>query len=82
MAWSYADFEGQSSDQAKLDRLILHLAEVRNKYGGKQSVAGGGMSLAVDTNYMLRLETRRAELEDRVRRFTNRSPLSLAHTKR
>lgn len=82
MAWSYADFEGQTTDQAKLDRLILHLAEVRNKYGGKQSVSGGGMALSVDTQYLANLEARRVELEDRVRRFTNRSPLSLAHTKR
>jgi hypothetical protein len=82
MAWSYADFEGQTTDQAKLDRLVLHLAEVRQKYGGKQSVSGGGMSLSVDTGYLSGLEARRMELEDRVRRFATRSPLSYSHTQR
>ena len=82
MAWVYADFEQQTTDAAKLSRLHLHIAEVREKYGGKQSVSGGGMSLSVDTGYIAQLETRRSELESRVRRFNGRTPVSLSHTQR
>jgi hypothetical protein len=82
MAWTYEDFEQQTTDAAKLSRLHLHIAEVREKYGGKQSVSGGGMSLSVDTGYLSGLEARRAELETRVRRFNGRTPLSFAHTQR
>lgn len=82
MAWTYADFEQQTTDAAKLSRLNLHIAEVRNKYGGKQSASGGGMSLSIDTGYLSGLEARRSELESRVRRFSGRSPVSYSDTQR
>lgn len=82
MAWTYSDYEtsAYATDQAKLDRLILHIQEVADKQGGKAGVSGGGMSVQLNDQYLARLEARRKELEDRVRRYgSGRSPISVAN---
>lgn len=82
MAFAYADFESQTTDSAKLDRLVLHLAEVRQKLNGNLSVSGGGMSVTYDSNMVALLEKRRDELEQRVRRYgSGKGPMSVADTR-
>lgn len=81
MAWSYADYERQSGDQAIYDRLVLHIEEVVAKQAGKQAVSGGGMYVQFSDQYLARLDARRKELEDRIRRYgSGRSPISVANT--
>lgn len=82
MAFTYADYEQQTTDSAKLTRLNLHIAEVRLKLNGNLSVSGGGMSVTYDSNNLAILERRRDELEQRVRRYgPNKGPLSVADTR-
>lgn len=82
MAFTYADYEQQTTDSAKLTRLNLHIAEVRLKLNGNLSVSGGGMSVTYDSNNLAILEKRRDELEQRVRRYgPNKGPLSVADTR-
>lgn len=81
MATTYHDYEQQTTDQAKYDRLLLYIAELRVKQSGNASVSGAGMSVQFDGINMANLEKRRAELEDRIRRYgSGRSPISVANT--
>lgn len=65
--WTYADFEEQTTDALRLDRLRLHISEVRAAIG--PDVAGDGISRASGslTAYLKGLEERRRELEAIVR---------------
>lgn len=68
MAWTYADWESQSGDSARLDRLRLHIAEVAQLVGPE--VAGGGMSKGSSslTNYLRDLRSEATRLQARVER--------------
>lgn len=75
MSWTYAAFEEQSTDTARLAMLNQHITEVRQKIGpdvtdGEVSVNRGQL-----VNYLSALMKRREELEQRVARASNRGPV-------
>lgn len=63
MAYTYGDYESQSTDALRLARLRLHIAEVTQKISAATS--GDGMSRDPSSlvTYMEQLQTRRRELE-------------------
>lgn len=63
MAWSYADFETQTTDADRLTRLRLHIAEVEAAIDADLSAMGRGVSHQTLNAKMDRLYRRRAELE-------------------
>lgn len=70
MAWTYADWESQTSDASRLSRLRLHIAEVVQHVGPE--VAGGGMSKGSSslTSYLRDLRSEATRLQERVERST------------
>jgi hypothetical protein len=66
MAWTYADYEAQSTDALRLERLRSHIGEVSAAM--QPNVASGGNSVDRDTlqPYLRDLQSRRAELEKSV----------------
>lgn len=69
MAYAYHDYESQATDALRLDQLLLHMAEVRQRMS-EVSVSGAGYSRSPDLSsinaYLATLENRRAELQRRV----------------
>lgn len=63
MAWTYNDFESQSSDAARLSRLRLHLTEVRAEVFADIGSESKSRSNSVLVQYLAQLEDRRKELE-------------------
>lgn len=75
MAWTYAAFEEQGTDAARLAMLNQHITEVRAEIApdvsdGEVSVNRGSMKPYLDT-----LNARRKELEAQVGRARNGGPV-------
>lgn len=63
MAWSYADYETQTTDALRLSRLRLHIAEVEAAIDADLTAMGRGVAHQTLNDKMNRLQKRRAELE-------------------
>ena len=74
MAWSYSDWESQSTDAARLTRLRQHLDEIHAVMDA--SMGGPVSSINFDTlnNYLKYLSERRRELEAKVGEVDSDSP--------
>lgn len=75
MIWTYANFEEQATDAARLSVLNQHITEVRQAIGpdvtdGEVTVNRGSM-----VNYLSALMKRRSELEQRVGRGQRSGPV-------
>jgi hypothetical protein len=66
MAWTYADYETQTTDTDRLLRLRLHMAEVSDQITADITAGGGkSRSSASLTTYRAMLAERLQELERR-----------------
>lgn len=74
MAWSYQDYESQSTNAARLTRLRLHIGEVSAYIGVDMSSAAGSVSHGGLTQYLQMLSKRRAELEQLTGAYDSDSP--------
>ena len=63
MAWSYADYETESTDAARLTKLRQHIAEVEAAVGADTSAHGYSRSNSSLESKLTRLHQRRQELE-------------------
>jgi len=67
MAWSYSDYEEQTTNATRLTALRRHISEVNVKVSANLSSAGGdGRQSDPLVNYLRDLNTRRRELEKKV----------------
>lgn len=63
MSWTYAAFEEESTDAARLTMLNQHITEVRNKISADVSGAEFSRSSGTLRQYLADLYRRREELE-------------------
>lgn len=63
VAWTYHDYEEQTSDTARLTRLRLHIGEVSAAMTADVTADGKSRSAGNLRAYLADLQTRRRELE-------------------
>lgn len=63
MAWTYHDYESQTTDTDRLTRLRLHISEVSLAMTVDVSADGKSRSAGSLRTYLADLQTRRRELE-------------------
>lgn len=63
MAWTYYDYESQSTTAEKRARLELHIAEVSAEVGPDLSIAGRSRTHSALVSYLQQLQARLKELE-------------------
>lgn len=63
MAWTYADYEEQSTDALRLARLRQHISEVSQAMGPSVSADGKSRDTGSLATYLGMLRDRRKELE-------------------
>ncbi len=77
MAWTYNDFESQTTDADRLSRLRLHLTEVRAEVFADIGSESKSRSNSVLVQYLQQLEDRRKELEQIVPGSSQSAALSV-----
>lgn len=63
MAYTYADYESESTDALRLSRLRLHIAEVSADMGASISADGKSRNTQTLVDYLRMLKDRREDLE-------------------
>jgi hypothetical protein len=67
VAWTYSDYESQSTDAARLSRLRLHKQEITDQIAKDYAVAGRSVQTAHLVSYISTIvDPRLRELESRV----------------
>lgn len=64
--WTYAGFENEANDQARLVMLRSHIGEVREKIAADVSADGKSRSSGSLNVYLQGLDDRRRELEEQL----------------